>query len=248
MQEKRNREDQSRAGLRKGRRREDKMESGVGNHYGSGKSGGGNGGLFCDTCELGAPWGAPHHGPPHQLPSPFFHLNNPAAHSIPFSSATSLPFSPHHHNLHTIAQAGDAHHLTCLKLGKRQYYEEGRASDPPAASGGLKRERVATAVPRGSSSAAAAATASPPSSSSAMVVPRCQVEGCNLALVDAKDYHRRHKVCEIHSKAPKVVVLGIEQRFCQQCSRYLSPHWPSQTVYLGRLDQYFILLIFLQMS
>ncbi|CAA6656152.1 unnamed protein product [Spirodela intermedia] len=84
----------------------------------------------------------------------------------------------------------------------------------------MKRDRVATAEPRGSSSSSAAATASPPSSSSAMVVPRCQVEGCNVALVDAKDYHRRHKVCEIHSKAPKVVVLGIEQRFCQQCSRF----------------------------
>ena len=42
----------------------------------------------------------------------------------------------------------------------------------------------------------------------------------NVALVNAKDYHKRHKVCEMHSKAPKVVVLGIEQRFCQQCSRY----------------------------
>lgn len=50
-------------------------------------------------------------------------------------------------------------------------------------------------------------------------VPRCQVEGCHVALVNAKDYHRRHRVCEMHSKAPKVVVVGLEQRFCQQCSR-----------------------------
>lgn len=48
---------------------------------------------------------------------------------------------------------------------------------------------------------------------------RCQVEGCNSALVGAKEYHKKHKVCESHSKAPKVVVKGIEQRFCQQCSR-----------------------------
>lgn len=30
-------------------------------------------------------------------------------------------------------------------------------------------------------------------------------------LVNAKDYHWWHKMWEIHSKAPKVVVLGIKQ-------------------------------------
>ncbi|XVF70170.1 hypothetical protein PTKIN_Ptkin11bG0139600 [Pterospermum kingtungense] len=48
----------------------------------------------------------------------------------------------------------------------------------------------------------------------------CQVEKCGLDLSDAKQYHRRHKVCEIHAKAPMVVVAGIRQRFCQQCSRF----------------------------
>ncbi|XVE91646.1 hypothetical protein REPUB_Repub01dG0028100 [Reevesia pubescens] len=33
-------------------------------------------------------------------------------------------------------------------------------------------------------------------------------------------YHKRHKVCEGHSKSAKVIVNGIEQRFCQQCSRF----------------------------
>nr|AUW52982.1 squamosa promoter binding-like protein 9c [Petunia x hybrida] len=56
----------------------------------------------------------------------------------------------------------------------------------------------------------------------ALVVPRCQVEGCQVVLVNAKTYHRRHKVCEMHAKAPKVVLLGLEQRFCQQCSRFHS--------------------------
>nr|XP_043636099.1 squamosa promoter-binding-like protein 9 [Erigeron canadensis] len=50
--------------------------------------------------------------------------------------------------------------------------------------------------------------------------PRCQVEGCNLDLSDAKTYYSRHKVCGVHSKTPKVIVNGIEQRFCQQCSRF----------------------------
>ncbi|KAL7582807.1 hypothetical protein Lser_V15G42492 [Lactuca serriola] len=50
--------------------------------------------------------------------------------------------------------------------------------------------------------------------------PRCQVEGCNLDLSDAKSYYSRHKVCGAHSKTAKVIVNGLEQRFCQQCSRF----------------------------
>ena len=50
--------------------------------------------------------------------------------------------------------------------------------------------------------------------------PRCQAERCNANLVaDEKPYNRRHKVCEAHSKAPVVLVAGLRQRFCQQCSR-----------------------------
>ncbi|CAN6215717.1 unnamed protein product [Urochloa humidicola] len=48
----------------------------------------------------------------------------------------------------------------------------------------------------------------------------CQVEGCKVDLSSAKAYHRKHKVCEVHAKAPKVVVAGLERRFCQQCSRF----------------------------
>nr|XP_043636667.1 squamosa promoter-binding-like protein 6 [Erigeron canadensis] len=52
------------------------------------------------------------------------------------------------------------------------------------------------------------------------LTPFCKVLGCNKDLSSCKDYHKRHKVCEIHSKTPKVIVNGIEQRFCQQCSRF----------------------------
>lgn len=47
----------------------------------------------------------------------------------------------------------------------------------------------------------------------------CQVEGCAADLSRAKDYHRRHKVCEMHAKANKALVGNVIQRFCQQCSR-----------------------------
>ncbi|KAK3148865.1 hypothetical protein QOZ80_3AG0209700 [Eleusine coracana subsp. coracana] len=50
--------------------------------------------------------------------------------------------------------------------------------------------------------------------------PACQVEGCGADLTAAKDYHRRHKVCEMHAKASTAVVGNTVQRFCQQCSRF----------------------------
>uniref|UniRef100_A0A5B6YN90 Putative squamosa promoter-binding-like protein 16 isoform X1 n=1 Tax=Davidia involucrata TaxID=16924 RepID=A0A5B6YN90_DAVIN len=50
----------------------------------------------------------------------------------------------------------------------------------------------------------------------------CLVDGCNSDLSQCKEYHRRHKVCELHSKTPKVTIAGREQRFCQQCSRFHS--------------------------
>ncbi|KAF5801939.1 putative transcription factor SBP family [Helianthus annuus] len=51
-------------------------------------------------------------------------------------------------------------------------------------------------------------------------VVRCQVEGCNLDLSSAKEYYKKHQVCENHSKSSKVVLGGVERRFCQQCSRF----------------------------
>ncbi|KAL8171909.1 hypothetical protein V2J09_023713 [Rumex salicifolius] len=64
---------------------------------------------------------------------------------------------------------------------------------------------------RPSSGAKRGAAASPPS---------CQADMCAAVLADAKRYHRRHKVCEFHAKAPVVVVAGLRQRFCQQCSKF----------------------------
>ncbi|KAL2923818.1 Squamosa promoter-binding-like protein 17, partial [Bienertia sinuspersici] len=54
--------------------------------------------------------------------------------------------------------------------------------------------------------------------------PRCQVEGCQVDLSDVKAYYSRHKVCGMHSKSPVVTVAGLEQRFCQQCSRFHRLH------------------------
>ncbi|CAL0323283.1 unnamed protein product [Lupinus luteus] len=48
----------------------------------------------------------------------------------------------------------------------------------------------------------------------------CLVDGCNFDLSDSRKYHKRHRVCEKHSKTIVVLVGGKQQRFCQQCSRF----------------------------
>ncbi|XVF08676.1 hypothetical protein REPUB_Repub07fG0023600 [Reevesia pubescens] len=50
----------------------------------------------------------------------------------------------------------------------------------------------------------------------------CLVDECNSDLSNCRDYHRRHKVCELHSKTAEVMINGQKQRFCQQCSRFHS--------------------------
>ncbi|XP_068642953.1 squamosa promoter-binding-like protein 3 isoform X5 [Aristolochia californica] len=99
--------------------------------------------------------------------------------------------------------------LIGLKLGKRTYFEDvcignstknsSFSATPPPSTKSVKKTRA---------------------SYQGMQNPCCQVEGCGVDLSAAKDYHRRHRVCETHSKFPKVVVAGLERRFCQQCSRF----------------------------
>ncbi|KAI3702833.1 hypothetical protein L6452_28585 [Arctium lappa] len=85
------------------------------------------------------------------------------------------------------------------------------------ADGGFKKKKMVDSGGGGGKREIAGAVGgrmTPPSTSC------CQVDSCGTDLAAAKAYHRRHKVCEVHSKAPVVVVAGILQRFCQQCSRF----------------------------
>jgi hypothetical protein len=95
-----------------------------------------------------------------------------------------------------------------LKLGKRTYFED------------LCGGQSVKSVPLDTSAVTptAASTKKVKVAQTAQNV-YCQVEGCKVDLSSAKDYHRKLRVCEAHSKAPKVVVNGLERRFCQQCSR-----------------------------
>lgn len=96
-----------------------------------------------------------------------------------------------------------------LGLGKRTYFKDFSAEDNTKIS------------PLSSATASSTSTVKKTRASRKNTqVICCQVEGCNLDLTNAKDYHRKHKVCESHSKCPKVIVAGLERRFCQQCSRF----------------------------
>ena len=75
---------------------------------------------------------------------------------------------------------------------------------------------------RTASSGCSSSSSSSSSSCSASSLFCCQADECGVGLRMAKKYHQRHKVCERHSKAAVVLVCGIRQRFCQQCSKYVS--------------------------
>ncbi|KAL6900928.1 hypothetical protein ACP4OV_005604 [Aristida adscensionis] len=119
-----------------------------------------------------------------------------------------------------------------LKLGGLGECEF-RAPPPPAAA--HRRAEHPAAAGNASAAAPAPASSSPsPAGLGAAKRPRaagggggagqqcpsCAVDGCRADLSKCRDYHRRHKVCEAHSKTPVVVVAGREMRFCQQCSRF----------------------------
>jgi hypothetical protein len=104
--------------------------------------------------------------------------------------------------------SGSGEPLLSLKLGKQMYFED-------ACVGGNTESSNFSMIPMSSTTTAKKFKSSYQSTHP----PHCQVEGCNLDLSSAKDYHRKHRVCESHSKSPKVIVGGRERRFCQQCSR-----------------------------
>ncbi|XP_073260810.1 squamosa promoter-binding-like protein 2 isoform X1 [Populus alba] len=107
------------------------------------------------------------------------------------------------------ASVGSGDQLLGLKLGKRIYFED-------ACAGNNAQSSSFSTVPVPSFSSAKKLK----STIQSQRAPCCQVEGCNLDLSSAKDYHRKHRVCESHSKCQKVIVAGLERRFCQQCSRF----------------------------
>ncbi|CAL5005380.1 unnamed protein product [Urochloa decumbens] len=129
---------------------------------------------------------------------------------------------------------GGDDHLHGLKFGKKIYFEDagGSGSGSGSSGGSASASEPAppppappsSASPRGAGGRRGKGAAGGSSGTPAPAPARCQVEGCNVDLTGAKPYHCRHKVCAMHAKSPLVVVNGIEQRFCQQCSRFHQLH------------------------
>ncbi|XP_073116799.1 squamosa promoter-binding-like protein 12 [Elaeis guineensis] len=104
-----------------------------------------------------------------------------------------------------IAKVGPGEPPMGLKLGKRTYFED------VCARNNIKNSSASSMTP-------STTLVKKTRMSHQSMQTTCQVEGCNINLTAAKDYHRKHRVCESHSKSPKVIVAGQECRFCQQCS------------------------------
>ncbi|XP_039130115.1 squamosa promoter-binding-like protein 10 [Dioscorea cayenensis subsp. rotundata] len=116
----------------------------------------------------------------------------PMANTVPFYTPPMPSYREDHEVVGVGSQIG-------LNLGHRTYFSSGDA--------------LALGRLWGRSRAGYAFGHHPP--------PRCQADGCGADLSGAKHYHRRHKVCEFHSKAAVVIFAGgVQQRFCQQCSRF----------------------------
>ncbi|GLT96153.1 hypothetical protein SLE2022_137980 [Rubroshorea leprosula] len=106
--------------------------------------------------------------------------------------------------------------LDGLKFGQKIYFEDAGAGTTGAAGAGVAQTKSGS----GSSSSGSGKKIRGGGLVQGAHPPRCQVEGCQVDLSDAKAYYSRHKVCGMHSKSSMVVVAGMQQRFCQQCSRF----------------------------
>ncbi|ONK68366.1 uncharacterized protein A4U43_C05F10680 [Asparagus officinalis] len=133
--------------------------------------------------------------------------------------------------------SGASDSLNGLKFGKKIYFEDvGNGGNTSGSSSkGLNVSMAAPAPahppppppPSQKKGKGVSSAGQQQSNQQQQQPPRCQVEGCLVDLTGAKAYYCRHKVCGMHSKSPKVVVAGIEQRFCQQCSRLGSSPLPT---------------------
>lgn len=104
--------------------------------------------------------------------------------------------------------SGGSNSLNGLNFGEKIYFEDVGASALQPKNDGGSAPPLPSPAKKGRTGAVHGGAP-----------PRCQVEGCNVDLSDVKPYYSRHKVCGVHSKSLNVIVAGLEQRFCQQCSR-----------------------------
>lgn len=110
--------------------------------------------------------------------------------------------------------------LIALKLGCRNSVQNGGVGEGSKERSNLHSNSNLNQISSSSTCSASLAAKRARTRGSYSQTPFCQVHGCNMDLSSSKDYHKKHRVCDVHSKTAKVIVNGIEQRFCQQCSRF----------------------------
>ncbi|ESQ34125.1 hypothetical protein EUTSA_v10007882mg [Eutrema salsugineum] len=142
--------------------------------------------------------------------SPEVKVCKAASESSPGVSCSNIDFVQVKASTAPEVSAASAESDLCLELGKRTYSEE---------LWGRKNNDISAVSMKLLTPSVVARKKSKPCGQS-IQISRCQIDGCELDLSSAKDYHRKHRVCEKHSKSPKVTVSGLERRFCQQCSRF----------------------------
>ncbi|GJS64805.1 squamosa promoter-binding-like protein 12 [Tanacetum coccineum] len=138
--------------------------------------------------------------------------NSSGKSSISASTESSMKEGMKGSNYSFVGSVSSGEPFIGLKLGKRTYFENGYAKN------NTNKAYSQLGVPASTISTGKKVK----TAYQTTPIVRCQVEGCNLDLSSSKDYHRKHKVCASHSKSPKVIVAGVERRFCQQCSRFHS--------------------------
>ncbi|KAK3164172.1 hypothetical protein QOZ80_1AG0013720 [Eleusine coracana subsp. coracana] len=101
-------------------------------------------------------------------------------------------------------------------VDKRRRVSPEDDSEECSNAAGTNGENCSVVVQRGGSSE----ENRPTKGASSSTPPSCQVDACQADLSCAKDYHKRHKVCEAHTRSSMVHIKRVEHRFCQQCSRF----------------------------
>ncbi|KAJ6328369.1 hypothetical protein OIU77_010124 [Salix suchowensis] len=148
----------------------------------------------------------------------FDHYTNQSFHDnslIPLQTSSALMFQNHP------TSTNATHHNFNSLFDPRAYAGAGASSFPTTPHPSfLSLDQIPTVTSVATATSYFLIPKSPLDPGSSSNAPRCQAEGCNADLTHAKHYHRRHKVCEFHSKASTVIAAGLTQRFCQQCSRF----------------------------
>ncbi|XP_075079985.1 squamosa promoter-binding-like protein 3 [Nicotiana tabacum] len=97
------------------------------------------------------------------------------------------------------------HGMLLKNIAENNDFDEEEETEEEEEESNLKRKRLNVEKKKGSNSEG----------------PCCQVEKCGLDLSGAKKYYKRHKLCQVHAKAPIVFVAGLRQRILEKAMTFM---------------------------